>query len=373
MTNIHNERIKIAKEKKIKYDLRSPIEFYLDERKKNKNLEPKFLYNKEFSDFDVIKKAKGKNSIIPFRGPINKQSVSCAEDLKYRIVENDKYGFKNNNNIYEKNINTILIGDSYAEGICEISKNDIAGNLIKKDINTVNLGITGAGPLLTLAALREFGTFLKPQNVFYLYFEGNDLEDLEFEKKQSYLIKYLNDNHKVNYIKRLEEVKLLLKQAKIESESRLLQAVNNNNISKEINKEKKFIPYIKDIAELSNIKNILRYTMFKKQKEKFDLDLFYTIVDKMNYETKKWNGNFYVVYVPSWSRYFTKFTNKDSGIKLKDQITNNLQKKNINVIDLTIFFNNEKNIKSYFPLGYIGHYNYKGYAKIADLIYENIK
>ena len=143
--------------------------------------------------------------------------------------------------------------------------------------------------------------------------------------------------------------------AKKESESRLLQAVINSNISEEINKEKKFIPYIKDIAELSNIKNILRYTIFKKQEKKFDLALFYSVVDKMNYETKKWNGNFYVVYVPSWSRYFTKFTNKDSGIKLKDQITNNLQKKNINVIDLTIFFNNEKNIKSYFPLGYIGH------------------
>ena len=373
MTNIKNERIKIAKEKKINYDLRSPIEFYLDEKKKNQNLEPKFLYNKNFSDYDIIKKAVGRNTIIPFRGPINKQSISCAEDLRYRIVDNDKYGFKNYNKIYEKNINTILIGDSYAEGICEISKNDIAGNLIKKNVNTANLGVTGAGPLLALAVLREFGTFLKPRNVFYLYFEGNDLEDLNFEKKQSYLIKYLNDTHTVNYIKRLDEVKLLLKKAKIESENRLSQLTNNNKNSKEIDRKKNLIPYFKDIAELSNIKNILRYSIFKKQEKKFDLDLFYSVVDKMNYDTKKWNGDFYVVYVPSWSRFFTKFTNKDSGIKLKDQIINKLQKKDINVIDLTIFFDNEKNIKSYFPLGYVGHYNYKGYAKIADLIYGNIK
>ena len=27
-------------------------------------------------------------------GPINQNSISCAEDLNYKIIENDKYGFK---------------------------------------------------------------------------------------------------------------------------------------------------------------------------------------------------------------------------------------------------------------------------------------
>ena len=98
--------------------MRSPDQFYLEEKKKEKSLEPKFLYAKTFNSFKTFKEAKKNNSIIPFRGPINKKSISCAEDLIYRLYENDKYGFKNSNEIYNKKINSFLLGDSYAEGLC---------------------------------------------------------------------------------------------------------------------------------------------------------------------------------------------------------------------------------------------------------------
>ena len=37
------------------------------------------------------------------------------------------------------------------------------------------------------------------------------------------------------------------------------------------------------------------------------------------------------------------------------------------------FFDNSKNIKEFFPLGYIGHYNSNGYLKIAEIIAKNIE
>ena len=75
-----------------------------------------------------------------------------------------------------------------------MGKEDIAGNLIKKKINTVNFGVTDTGPLVSLGILKEFGQYFKPRNVIYLYFEGNDLEDLSFEKNEEYLLNYLEDN-----------------------------------------------------------------------------------------------------------------------------------------------------------------------------------
>ena len=36
-------------------------------------------------------------------------------------------------------------------------------------INTVNLGVSGGGPLLSLATLKEYGTNFKPNFVVYLY------------------------------------------------------------------------------------------------------------------------------------------------------------------------------------------------------------
>ena len=328
IVQIQNERIKIAKKKNLKYDLRSPEQFYLDQKKINSNLAPVFLYAKHFSSFKVFQEAQESNKIIPFRGPINKNSISCAEDLNYKIIENDKYGFKNSNKNYEKKINSILLGDSYAEGLCVKNQNDIAGNLNKNEINTINFGVTGTGPLVSLAILREFGSTLKPKNIFYLYFEGNDLDDLNYEKNKTNLNKYLDPIYSTNYINRYDEIRLFLKSANQESEI----LTTNLNLDKPILEENiksstlnNFTQHLKDILELSNLKNIVRFSILKRQLNTYDLDLFYSIVEKMKLETEKWNGNFNFVYVPSWSRYFTKYTNKDAGLKLKEKILKDLE------------------------------------------------
>ena len=54
-------------------------------------------------------------------------------------------------------------------------------------------------------------------------------------------------------------------------------------------------------------------------------------------------------------------------------ILNNLSKNNISTIDLTEFMDKENNLKKYFPLGYIGHFNKQGYEKISNIIIEKIE
>ena len=87
----------------------------------------------------------------------------------------------------------MLLGDSYAEGFCVKGSEDIAGNLNKNGFITVNYGVAGTGPLISLAIMREFGDLIKPKNFIYLYFEGNDLERLNWEKKDKNLIKHFVD------------------------------------------------------------------------------------------------------------------------------------------------------------------------------------
>ena len=376
MVKIKEEKIRIAKEKNLKHDLRTPKEFYIDQKKIYKNLAPNFLYSRHYASLDIFKESRLNNKIIPFRGPINQKSISCAEDLNYRIISNDKYGFKNSNSIYQKKINAILVGDSYAEGLCVKAKNDIAGNLNRKNVNTINFGVAGTGPLVSLAILREYGNYFKPKNIFYLYFEGNDLEDLNFEKKIKNLLNYRNDNFKMRYLDRYSEIETFLKKANKESEDLIFGIKKNEDILKKEDKSKffeNFIEHLKDILEINNLKNILRFSIFKQQNKTFDLPLFYEIVEKMKLETNNWNGNYYFVYVPSWSRYFTKFTNKDSSINLKDEILGILNSKEIKTIDLTEYFDKTDNLKDYFPLGYIGHYNSSGYEKIAEILHNNLK
>ena len=372
MVDIKNTRIKLAKEKKIDFDLRSPEQAFVDFKKKNAKVKPNFLYAKHFNYLKIFKDAKSNNNIVPFRGPVNSLTVSCAENLQYKLIKNDKYGFKNDNDIYKRKIDTFLLGDSYAEGLCENTKNDIAGHLNKKKINTINFGVTGTGPLISLGILREFGNYFKPKNVIYLYFEGNDLDELNFEKLDPTLIKYLNNAYKQDYIDRYDEIKLFLAKAEKETEKIIYSNSKGPFLIEKKNRFHNFQAHLKDIIEINNLRNIFKYKIFNKQKNVYDLDLLYKVVEKMKDDTKKLNGNYIFVYVPSWSRYFTKYTKYDAKIDLKNEIIENLKLKNIKTLDLTNFFDNEDNIKEYYPLGYLGHYNSKGYNKIAEIIENNL-
>ncbi len=375
MVDIKNTRISLAKKDNKKYDLRTPEEVFFHFKNNNTNINPTFYYSSLFSSFKVFKEAKLMNSIIPFRGPINSQSISCAEDLNYRLIENDKYGFKNFNSIYKKEINSIILGDSYAEGLCVNNENDIAGNLNKSKISTINLGVTGSGPLVSLAVLKEYGNLFKPKNSIYLYFEGNDLDDLNWEKEDTNLIGYLNDKHKVNYINNYKDIKIFLEKAAEESENIARARIKIKGYTKTIKKKKLdlFKEHLKDIAELNNLRNIIKFSILKKHNKKYDLNLFYQTIEIMNLETKKWKGNYIFVYIPTWSRYFTTHTKEASKQKLKSEILKKIKSKGIKTIDLTEFFDSTENIKQFFPLGYLGHYNKKGYAKIAEIISKELK
>ena len=372
MVDVKNTRIKLALEKKIKFDVRSQEQVYVDLKNKNESIKPGFLYEKHFSDLKIFKEAKKNNEIIPFRGPINSFTVSCAEDLQYKLIKNDKYGFKNNNIIYEKKIQNFLLGDSYAEGLCENNKNDIAGHLNDKKIYTINLGVTGTGPLISLAILREFGNYFKPKNVIYLYFEGNDLDELNYEKEDATLINYLNDNFNQDYFNKYDDIKSFLIKAEQETEKIIYSKSKSTFSPNKKNKLDILKAHLKDILEINNLRNIFKYKILKKQKEFYDLNLLYKTVEKMNDDTKKWNGNYIFVYVPTWSRYFTKFTKYDAKIDLKKEIINNLNLKNIKVLDLTDYFNKIDNIEQYYPLGFLGHYNSRGYKKIAEIIEKSL-
>ena len=370
LVNIKGKRIEIAKEKNLKFDSRSSEVVFFEKRKKIKNLSVPFYYSSLFSDFKTFKKAKKNKEIIPFRGPINKKTLSCAEDLNYRIIDNDKYGFKNLNSIYDKDIDVILLGGSFAEGYCYSSDHDIAGNLIKGGIQTLNLGVATTGPLVSLAVLKEFAQAYKPKNVFYLYYESNSLEVLKWEEKDSRLVKYLDKNHNINYKKNIKMVKKFLDSAEKES---LEIAKNKSRLNQKLdsNIKRNYFKNIQDILEINILRNRLR-SFFDSSDKKYNLQLFNETIDEMRMETEKWNGNFTFVYVPSWDRFFNNSSNLHRVIKLRKEIIKNLKIQNIEVIDTTNFFSNVNNLSKYYPLGYVGHFNKKGYKKVADILKERI-
>lgn len=375
MQDIINKRIDIAKEKSIEFDLRTPKEAFLDLKKQNTNLKPKFYYSPIFRFSQTFNDAKKKNAIIPFRGPTNSKTMSCGEEGKYELTVSDKFGFKNSNDIYKKKINTILLGDSYAEGDCQNIENDIAGNLSKLSFNTVNFGVVGTSTLVPLGILREFGNKIRPKNVIYMYSEENDLEGLNWSKKDNHLMSYLDDTYKINYINRYDEINNYLKLSSAETISSLKSNGSNQHDNLKSNFEILKNNLI-DIVELKKIKNIARYQILNKKRLDIDLDLFFSAINKMNESAKKLNSKFIFVYTPSSERYFEIPKHATLIVKeqmeLKETILEGVKKMNITTVDLTNYFDNASNVEEYFSLGYTGHFDADGYKKIAEIISKKL-
>ena len=362
------------------FDQRNDYQAFKDEKGKY-NISPSFKlsyftnnYNKEIQNF--IKKKIDNKEKIPFRGPINRLSLGNNEDGVRELIVNDNFGFKNFQNVYKKKINLMLVGDSFTEGV-PYGNNEAISEFINKksDINSINYGISGAGPLMALGVIREYGQNFQPNKIYYLYYEGNDLLDLENEKK-TFLINYLNKNFSQNLYNSHEKILEFLSgydEIFYKTLPSLIEEEENkdNTIYKDTS-SKIFIEKIKDFIELQNLKEILPKDLLFVKNTKVDYELFEKTIKQMNSETKKWDGNFAILYLPTWSRYNKNFSLTD--FLLKKKIIDIAKKNNIEIIDLDNLFKLKKmDNNKLFTLKIYSHYNSDTYNEISNQIISNFK
>ena len=368
------DELKLMATKKVKnFDTRSDFLAYQQQKLENKNLSPSFKitekhlfggdYKNHIKNFYNSKIENGNK--IPFRGPINKPSLGSNEDGFREIINNDKFGFKNSNKIYNKKINIIVVGDSFAEGIPFGNENDIANQIrSNSNMNALNLGIGGTGPLTSYATIKEYGENFQPETILYLFYEGNDLDDLMIENK-TFLNRYLSLNYSQSLFESREELIVFLDEYEEVFNKILPMKVQQEKIKpKKISRNKpKYLESISDFAELQSLKNLLFYSStFNKQEVNFNL--FEKVLKNMKITTKKWGGKLYFVYLPSWSRYNTN--NFISNYFLKKKIKKIVEKNEIFFIDVDKIFkkNRVNNINSY-NLGIYGHYTKEIYNLIS--------
>src|SRR5262249_1090715 len=120
---------------------------------------------------------------LPLGGIANTVTVFCNEDGKYVIYESDEHGFHTPKGIWNAgHLDIAAVGDSFVQGYCVPSDQNFVSLIRKHYPATLNLGELGNGPLAELATLKEYLPSLRPKAVLWVYFEGNDLDDLAREK-----------------------------------------------------------------------------------------------------------------------------------------------------------------------------------------------
>jgi hypothetical protein len=150
----------------------------------------------------------GEKEPIALGGVANARTVHCTEGLSsYVVYESDQFGFLNHPDVYAgRTLDIMVVGDSYVHGYCVEVNERIVSQLRKYVPFSANFGISGNGPLLELAIVREYVPYLRPRFVVWSFYEGNDLIDLDGEQYFSALTSYLFPGHRLALAERRAEV-----------------------------------------------------------------------------------------------------------------------------------------------------------------------
>ena len=321
------------------WDKRSKLEVYYDFKKSKNNATlavlPKYFLDKNYK-------------IFPLSGVSESETILCNEDGFFSTYQSDRYGFNNPDTEWNnEKIEYILIGDSFTHGYCVNRPNDI-GSVLRTLSNksVLNLGQGGNGPLTEYATLREY-LDKRQKKVIWIYYEENDLRDLENEMKNKFLNEYLNN---LDFTQNLKS-----KQNEIDN-------IAKNLMKKDIIKKKNYFLNIINFLKIK--KTRILYFSAVPNKPEPSLE-FKKIVQLTNELVKKNNSKLFFVYLPEYNRYATPYNNKNYNL-----IKNIINELNIHFIDIPkLVFEKETNQSNLFSLELV-HYNAEGYKKVAETIYR---
>ena len=187
----------------ILYGLLYSLEIFIN-YKNNKLFKKTRLYyinslNKEtniYLNFAPYKILDKKHKLLPLSGYENSKTLLCLDEKNKPVYYlSDDFGFNNSKHGRNEMINFLLIGDSYVQGMCVDTKNNLNSQFRRLSYNTVSLGIGGNGPLLELATFKEYEENYTYENIILFITPENDFYDLKNEINNDILIRYLNEKN----------------------------------------------------------------------------------------------------------------------------------------------------------------------------------
>ena len=298
------------------------------------------------------------SEVLPLGGISNKPTVMCNESGEWITYRSDEHGFNNPQGAWQsRDISIAAVGDSFAFGACVPADKNFVALIRKRYPATLNLGINGAGPLVELAALKEFLPFFRPKVTLWFYLELNDPLELNQERRSGLLMRYLNGNFNQGLITRQTEI-----------DNVLTRYVDTKRKSAEAKTVREYLNDGLDIIKLSTVRTKLGlvYGTSKVDTASDELQtrLFREILQNARAFTKAWHGMLYFVYLPAYERYIAPPSAGDN----RDAILALIRGLNIPIIDIHEAFQAHGNPLRLFPFGQRGHYNEEGHRLVAETV-----
>jgi len=303
------------------------------------------------------------NRVLPLGMVPNTTIVDCNESGTWSIFRSDEHGFRNPRGLYrEGRADLVLIGDSFAQGQCLVDGEDLASQFRRAGFKALTLGAVGDGPLAELGTLTEYGRTLRPKVVLWMYYEGNDLEDLAKERKAPSLLRYLDDSFSQNLIEKRALVDQSLKAYITTREKKEIQSKRQGGISQ--------VDW-SHVVRLWHLRKAILYQLFPP-KLPHDVILFSRVLAKANERVRNWGGRLYFVYLPSLTRYTRGDDNYD-GVVSRNLILSSMRRLGLPIIDFTDVLSRHPDPLSLFPFRRSIHYTPEGYELLSETIISHLQ
>jgi hypothetical protein len=318
----------------------------------------RYIVSSAYDDQKPEKMRSGIDNVVPLGNPSDSLLYYCNEGAGDLIYRSDEHGFHNPKGQWNRDdVDIIAIGDSYVQGACVSTKDNVV-EWIRRDFpHVINLGSGGNGPLLMYAGLREYGAPMRPDTVLWFFYQ-NDLIDIKDEIGNEILIRYLEDSEFTqNLIDRQQNIDEFLKR-KIDNTLENVSMLWNVRIGNIVSQA------AKDTFLLRGLRHLIYGSSPDAGSDKkagtMRTDSSYHLLShllvKANSLVESWEGNMVVVFLPDrWS-----ITEEGGESVVLDNIKRITQDVDIPLIDLTQAFLSEPNRGALFPSNE-GHYSARGY------------
>jgi hypothetical protein len=304
--------------------------------------------------------------VVPLATVSNRETLLCNESGQWVDYRSDSRGFNNPEAAWTAPVRIAALGDSFTQGYCVRSGSSFVDLIRQYDGATLNLGVAGDGPLLMLATLKEYVSPLEPRIVLWFYFEGNDLVDLQVERKMALMRNYLRDDFRQPALARqadvdraiMAEVPAISAKARKDIETRAWNTFVYGSIA--------FLKLsaLRDrLAPLDESNPQLKAAA--ADFETANMAVFDDILRQAKARVQSWHGELYFVYLPEWARY-TKYSSW--GKDKRDAVLRVVSGLGIPIIDIDPAFRASGDPLSLFPFRSSGHYNEAGHKLVADTV-----
>ena len=301
--------------------------------------------------------------LLPLAGRARSRLVACEDETQggWRTYETDEHGFPNPPDLWARApVSLAAVGDSFTAGSCVPQESSMVAVLRRRFPDAVNLGVAGSGPLLMLAVVREYLPALRPREVLWCHFAGNDLLDLRREAGHPLLRRYLEDGFGQGLLGRQEAI------------DHALDDYLDQRLRPQLQRRVPLRRTAADVLELRGLRSRLGLVFadpYAVRPTEEEYALFGAVLERARRTVRTWGGTLRFVYLPAGTPRWHVARTAEAAVTAESRARtlSLVRSLGIPIIDVQAAFTARSDLGSLFACPEC-HYTVAGYRVAADAI-----